>query len=143
MPATRPTPRRRTNSTMPRRSTRGASRKHRPAPRGRSSKRTSSASLPKLPQIELTEGQRREGTGLLLVVLALLFTLAIAFSPGAGLTSLRNFLLRAVGLGWVAIVLIMLTSGVEMITGWGSSAQDTVKASRNQVAVFLGMLLLS
>ena len=72
-------------------------RSHRPSSkrRGRSASAVSSV---KLPQIELTEGQRREGTGLLLIVLAALMALAIVFSPGASLTRVRGFLLDSVGL---------------------------------------------
>jgi DNA segregation ATPase FtsK/SpoIIIE-like protein len=98
----------------------------------------------KLPQIELTEGQRREGTGLLLIVLAALMALAIVFSPGASLTRVRGFLLDSVGLGWLAVVMIMSAGGVSMIGGRSASTEGgTVRASRNQVAVFLGMGLLA
>jgi DNA segregation ATPase FtsK/SpoIIIE-like protein len=98
----------------------------------------------KLPQIELTEGQRREGTGLLLIVLAALMSLAIVFSPGAGLTRVRGFLLDSVGLGWLAVVMIMMAGGVSMIGGRRAPTEGaTVRASRNPVAVFLGMGLLA
>jgi S-DNA-T family DNA segregation ATPase FtsK/SpoIIIE len=97
-----------------------------------------------MPQIELTDGQRREGTGLLLIVLAALMALAIVFSPGAGLTRIRGYLLDAVGLGWLAVVMIMTTGGISMIRGRRAATDGgSVRASRNQVAVFLGMALLA
>ena len=70
--------------------------------------------------------------------------LAIVFSPGAGLTRVRGFLLDGVGLGWLAVVMIMMAGGVSMIGGRRASADaGTVRASRNQVVVFLGMGLLA
>ena len=96
-----------------------------------------------MPQIELTEGQRREGAGLLLVVLAALVALAIVFSPGAELTRVRGYLLDAVGLGWLAVVMIMMAGGVSMIRGRRAAGDGSrVTVSRNQGAVFVGMALL-
>jgi DNA segregation ATPase FtsK/SpoIIIE-like protein len=81
---------------------------------------------------------------LLLIVLAALMALAIVFSPGAWLTRVRGFLLDSVGLGWLAVVMIMTAGGVSMIRGRRAPADGgTVRASRNQVAVFLGMALLA
>jgi DNA segregation ATPase FtsK/SpoIIIE-like protein len=98
----------------------------------------------RLPQIQLTDGQRREGTGLLLIIVAALITLSIVFSPGAGLTRVRGFLLDSVGLGWLAVVMIMAAGGVGMIGGRHAAVEgETVRASRNPMAVFLGMALLS
>jgi DNA segregation ATPase FtsK/SpoIIIE-like protein len=112
-----------------------------PRKRGRAASAVASV---KLPQIELTEGQRREGTGLLLIVVAALMALAIVFSPGGGLTRVRGFLLDSVGLGWLAVVMIMMAGGVSMIGGRRAAVDGTtVRASRNQVAVFLGMALLA
>jgi S-DNA-T family DNA segregation ATPase FtsK/SpoIIIE len=92
----------------------------------------------------LTDGQRREGTGLLLIIVAALLTLSIVFSPGAGLTRMRGFLLDSVGLGWLAVVIIMAAGGVSMIGGRRAAVEgETVRASRNPMAVFLGMALLS
>ena len=100
-----------------------------------------------MPEVRLTEPQRREGLGLLLIVLAAIFALAIVFRPGAGLSSLRGFLLDAVGLGWVAIVLIMVGGGVALISGRRVAAaadhDGTVRASRNQAVVLIGMALLA
>ena len=82
-----------------------------------------------------------------MIVLAALFALAIIFQPGAGLSSLRGFLLDAVGLGWVAIVLILVGGGIALISGRrGETAADrdeSVRASRNQVVVLAGMALLA
>jgi S-DNA-T family DNA segregation ATPase FtsK/SpoIIIE len=105
-----------------------------------------------MPEIQLTEPQRREGLGLLLIVVAALFALAIIFQPGAGLSSLRAFLLDAVGLGWLAIVLILVGGGVALISGRRGLAppegatrgrEDSVRASRNQLVVLIGMALLA
>jgi S-DNA-T family DNA segregation ATPase FtsK/SpoIIIE len=105
-----------------------------------------------MPEIELTEPQRREGLGLLLIVVAALFALAIIFQPGAGLSRLRAFLLDAVGLGWLAIVLILVGGGVALIsgrrglaaTGGGTRGkEESVRASRNQLVVLIGMALLA
>ena len=102
------------------------------------------ASQVRLPQLELTDPQRREGFGLLLLVVAALFALAVVFSPGAGLSRLRGFLLDAVGLGWIALVLILVAGGVAMISGRkAGDGEGSVRASRNQLAVLLGMGLLS
>jgi hypothetical protein len=85
----------------------------------------------RLPQIQLTDGQRREGTGLLLIIVAALITLSIVFSPGAGLTRVRGFLLDSVGLGWLAVVMIMAAGGVGMIGGRHAAVEgETVRASR-------------
>jgi S-DNA-T family DNA segregation ATPase FtsK/SpoIIIE len=143
------TTRRRTRRTpapaAPRKGSRGGSRTRRPASRSHAARAAPPGRL-KLPEVQLTEPQRREGLGLLLIVLATIFTLAIIFRPGAGLSSLRGFLLDAVGLGWVAIVLIMASGGVALIRGRASSGEDgdgTVRASRNQAVVLIGMALLS
>ncbi|MFN2466420.1 MAG: DNA translocase FtsK 4TM domain-containing protein [Candidatus Dormibacteria bacterium] len=114
-------------------------------PRGRA---TPARSI-RLPEIELTEPQRREGLGLLLIVVAALFALAIIFRPGAGLSSLRLFLLDAVGLGWVAIVLILVGGGIALISGrrgappTAPGKDESVRASRNQLVVLIGMALLA
>ncbi|MFN2462563.1 MAG: hypothetical protein ABR573_01505, partial [Candidatus Dormibacteria bacterium] len=136
------TTRRRTRRTpapaAPRKGSRGGSRTRRPAARARSTKSRTPRTL-RIPEIQLTEPQRREGLGLLLIVLAAIFALAILFRPGAGLVSLRGFLLDAVGLGWVAIVLIMVGGGIALIGGRSVGAAEaegeTVRASRNQVVV--------
>jgi S-DNA-T family DNA segregation ATPase FtsK/SpoIIIE len=138
---------RRTPAPAPRKGSRGASRTRRPPGRSRTAHAAPARTL-HLPQIELTEPQRREGLGLLLIVLAALFALAIIFRPGAGLSSLRSFLLDAVGLGWVAIVLILVGGGVALISGrhdipTASAKEDSVRASRNQVVVLTGMALLA
>ncbi|MGI8607809.1 MAG: DNA translocase FtsK [Candidatus Dormibacteria bacterium] len=134
------TTRRRTRRTpapaAARKGTRGGSRARRPTPRSRSTHSSPIRTL-KLPQVELTEPQRREGLGLLLIVAAALFALAIIFRPGAGLSSLRGLLLDAVGLGWVAVVLIMIGGGVALIR------PREVRASRNQAVVLIGMVLLA
>ncbi|HEV3231476.1 MAG TPA: DNA translocase FtsK 4TM domain-containing protein [Candidatus Dormibacteraeota bacterium] len=124
-----PAPRRRAAPKRP-----AAARGRRPAARGPSLK------LP-APQIKLTEGQRREGLGLLLVVLALIFTLAAVFAPG-GLGRVRTVLLDAVGLGWLAVVAILIAGGGAMIVG-GPAGEGGVRASRNSGAVLLGMVLLA
>ena len=98
-----------------------------------------------LPQIELTEGQRREGLGLALIVLAVLFAIALVFSPGALLTRLHTFLLDAFGLGCIAVVLILAGGGAGLIAGRRETGAEggSVRTSRNQAAVLLGLLLLS
>jgi hypothetical protein len=142
MSTTRRTSGRRNIRAAPRKGRGSPARTHRPA-----RKRTpSQAALPhaRLPHIELTDGQRREGTGLFLIIVAALVTLSIVFSPGAGLTRVRGFLLDAVGLGWLAVVMIMAAGGAGMITGRRAAVDgETVRASRNPMAVFLGMALLS
>jgi S-DNA-T family DNA segregation ATPase FtsK/SpoIIIE len=80
----------------------------------------------------------------MLLVVASLFALAVVFSPGAGLSRLRGFLLDAVGLGWLAVVVILVAGGISMIGGRRSEEGDgSVRASRNQAAVLLGLALLS
>jgi S-DNA-T family DNA segregation ATPase FtsK/SpoIIIE len=99
--------------------------------------------LPASP-VRLTEGQRREGLGLLLVVLALIFGLAVLFSPSAGMARLHVVLQDAVGLGWVAVVAILIAGGGAMILDLGVPAgEGGVHASRNSGAVLVGMLLLA
>ena len=145
MSTTRRTPRRRTGVAAPRKGRSGSARGYRASPRKRGRTATGGAlGKVRVPQIELTDGQRREGTGLFLVVVAALMALAIVFSPGAGLTRVRGFLLDGVGLGWLAVVMIMTAGGISMISG-RRAAGDTgsVRASRNQVTVFLGMALLA
>src|SRR3979411_404077 len=143
MSTTRRSPRRRTTAASPRKGRGSSARSHRPAPKKRGRALSAVPSV-KLPQIELTEGQRREGTGLLLIVLAALMALAIVFSPGAGLTRIRGYLLDAVGLGCRAVVIIMMTGGISMIRARRAGGDGAgVKASRNPVAVFLGMILLA
>src|SRR6202022_1043879 len=145
MSTTRRTPRRRTGVAASRKGRSSSARSYRGSPRKRG--RTAAGGplgKVRVPQIELTDGQRREGTGLLLIVIAALMTLAIVFSPGAGLTRIRGFLLDGVGLGWLAVVMILTAGGLSMIRG-GRAAGDSgsVRASRNPVAVFLGIALLS
>ncbi len=80
----------------------------------------------------------------MLIIVAALLTLSIVFSPGAGLTRVRGFLLDSVGLGWLAVVIIMAAGGISMIGGRRAAVEgETVRASRNPMAVFLGMALLS
>jgi S-DNA-T family DNA segregation ATPase FtsK/SpoIIIE len=138
---------RRTPSPAPRKGPRGTSRTRRRTPARSRATHSSPARNLRLPEIELTEPQRREGLGLLLIVVAALFALAIIFRPGAGLSSLRGFLLDAVGLGWVAIVLILVSGGIALINGRGgapaTSTDGSVRASRNQVVVLTGMVLLA
>ena len=80
-------------------------------------------------------------------MLAAIFALAIIFRPGAGLSSLRGFLLDTVGLGWVAIVVILVSGGVALISGRKvdrtADHEGTVRASRNQAVVLIGMTLLA
>ncbi len=143
MSTTRRTPRRRTSRAAPRKGRSSPARTHRPAAKTRTPARNA-APQARLPQIELTDGQRREGTGLLLIIVAALLTLSIVFSPGAGLTRVRGFLLDSVGLGWLAVVIIMAAGGISMIGGRRAAVDgETVRASRNPMAVFLGMALLS
>src|ERR1700736_725791 len=145
MSTTRRTPRRRTGVAAPRKGRGGSARSYRSSPRkrGRTAARASPGKV-RMPQIELTDGQRREGTGLLLIVVAALMSLAIVFSPGAGLTRIRGFLLDAVGLGWLAVVMILTAGGSSMIRGRRAAGdRGSVRASRNPVAVFLGIALLS
>src|SRR6202165_5781161 len=143
MSTTRRSPRRRTTAAAPRKGRGSSARSHRPAPKKRGRTLSAVPSV-KLPQIELTEGQRREGTGLLLIVLAALMTLAIVFSPGGWLPRVRGFLLDSVGLGWLAVVMILTAGGVSMIGGRRAAAGGaTVPASPNPVAVFVGMALLA
>src|ERR1700716_3680005 len=131
MSTTRRSPRRRTTAAAPRKGRGSSARSHRPAPKKRGRALSAVPSV-KLPQIELTEGQRREGTGLLLIVLAALMSLAIVFSPGAGLTRVRGFLLDSVGLGWLAVVMIMMAGGVSMIGGRRAPAGGgAVRGRRN------------
>jgi S-DNA-T family DNA segregation ATPase FtsK/SpoIIIE len=97
-----------------------------------------------LPHLELTDHQRREGFGLMLLIVAALFALAVVFSPGAGLSRLRGFLLDAVGLGWLALVLILVAGGLSMIGGRrAEEGEVSVRTSRNQAAVLVGLGLLS
>jgi len=140
--------RRRTSRTpapaTARKGTRGSSRARRAPARRRTTSRSPRWAV-KLPQVELTEPQRREGLGLFLIVAAAIFALAIIFRPGAGLSSLRRFLLDAVGLGWIAVVLIMTSGGVALIRApRGMAGQnEPVRVSRNQVVVLIGMVLLA
>ena len=130
---------------MPRRRPKSArtSRTRSGAPARRRTTATKPLPTVKLPRVQLSEGQRREGLGLLLLVVALLFALSVVFSPGAGLNRLRGFLLDAVGYGWVPVVLILGAGGAEMIVGKPArEGSGSVRASRNQAAVLLGMGLL-
>ena len=142
------TTRRRTRRTpppaAPRKGPRGGSRARR-APARRRTTNPSPLRAIRLPQIELTEPQRREGLGLFLIVAAAIFALAIIFRPGAGLRSLRGFLLDAVGLGWIAVVLIMISGGVALIRArhGAPGENESVRASRNQLVVLIGMALLA
>ena len=80
----------------------------------------------------------------MLLIVAALFALAVVFSPGAGLSRLRGFLLDAVGLGWLAVVVILVAGGLSMIGGRKTQEGETsVRASRNQAAVLMGLALLS
>ncbi|MGB2941141.1 MAG: DNA translocase FtsK 4TM domain-containing protein [Candidatus Dormiibacterota bacterium] len=80
----------------------------------------------------------------MLLIVAALFALAVIFSPGAGLSRLRGFLLDAVGLGWLALVIILVAGGLSMISGRKLEEGETsVRTSRNQAAVLVGLALLS
>ena len=80
----------------------------------------------------------------MLLIVAALFALAVVFSPGAGLSRLRGFLLDAVGLGWLAVVIILVAGGLSMIGGRKrQEGEVSVRASRNQAAVLVGLGLLS
>src|SRR6202171_196390 len=145
MSTTRRTPRRRTGVAASRKGRSGSARGYRSSPRkrARTSARGPLGNI-QMPQIELTDGQRREGTGLLLIVTAALMTLAIVFSPGAGLTRIRGFLRDGGVLGGLAVVMILTAGGISMIRGRraaGDSGSDG--ASGNPVALFLGIALLS
>src|ERR1700682_1619167 len=135
MSTTRRTPRRRTGVAASRKGRSGSARGYRSSPRkrARTSARGPLGNI-QMPQIELTDGQRREGTGLLLIVLAALMALAIVFSPGGGLTRVRGFLLDGVGLGWLAVVMILMAGGISMIRGRrAAGGRGSVRASRNPV----------
>jgi len=70
--------------------------------------------------------------------------LSLVFSPGALLTRLHGFLFDAFGLGSVAVVLIVLAGGISLILGRRTGGgKDLTRASRNQYAVLLGLVLLS
>jgi S-DNA-T family DNA segregation ATPase FtsK/SpoIIIE len=130
---------------MSRRGSKARARRPRPRPRNRNAARALGAlrNVP-VPQLELTEPQQREGLGLGLVVVALLFALSLVFSPGAMLTRVHGFLFDAFGLGSIAVVLIVLAGGVSMILGRREvDGKDSMRVSRNQFAVLLGLGLLS
>src|SRR5258708_14201833 len=114
MSTTRRPPRRRTSRAAPRKGRSSPARTHRPAAKTRANSRSAPPQA-RLPQIELTDGQRREGTGLLLIIVAALLTLSIVFSPGAGLTRVRGFLLDSVALRCLPVVIIIAASRIRMI----------------------------
>src|SRR5258708_8104954 len=84
MSTTRRTPRRRTSRAAPRKSRSSPARTHRPAAKTRANSRSAPPQA-RLPQIELTDGQRREGAGPVLVLVSPLLSLSTLFSPRPGL----------------------------------------------------------
>ncbi|MDP9325308.1 MAG: DNA translocase FtsK 4TM domain-containing protein, partial [Candidatus Dormibacteraeota bacterium] len=145
MSTSRRSTRRRPPFAAPRKSRRAPTRR-KPSARGRSAAGVAKKADGQvgLPHLELTDHQRREGFGLMLLIVAALFALAVIFSPGAGLSRLRGFLLDAVGLGWLALVIILVAGGLSMISGRKLEEGETsVRTSRNQAAVLVGLALLS